>query len=288
MLRLNLPMNKRILFLFLVFVNSIGLLNAQKGAEVGAWLGTGTYYGDLQTRVTLSNIGIAGGLNFRHNFNTRLAYKISLNYIRLHAEDADSPNTFERERNLSFFSDIFDISHQFEFNFLRYVHGSEDEFYTPYLFGGFTTLFYNPKARLDFNNDGSEEVYVLRDFGTEGQAFGEEYGRFTYALNYGMGFKFDIAPEWSINIELGGRSVFTDYLDDVSTVYPDQNFLRQLRGDIAVSLSDRTDPTLDLSQAGNQRGNSRDRDFYYVFGVSIMKYFGSLPCPKLGKPKEIR
>ena len=279
-------MNKRLLFYLVSILFCTSTLNAQKGAEIGGWVGLGTYFGDLQTRITLSNSSFAGGLNFRHNFNTRIAYKFSLNYIRLHAEDSDSPNTFERERNLSFFSDIFDMSHQMEFNFLRYVHGSEDEFYTPYLFGGFSTLFYNPKARLDFDQDGSEEVYVLRDFGTEGQAFGEEFGRFTYAVNFGFGFKFDLAPEWSMNIELGGRSVFTDYLDDVSTTFPDQNALRQLRGDIAVALSDRSDPSLDLSRTGNQRGNSKVRDFYYVFGISIMRYFGQLPCPKLGKPLE--
>ena len=283
-LRLNLLMSTRIILLIFAVLACNATIKAQKGPEVGAWLGLGTYYGDLQTRIDISNIGLAGGLNFRYNFNSRLAYKISLNYIRVHAEDSDSPNTFERERNLSFFSDIFEMNHQFEFNFLRYVHGSENEFYTPYLFGGFSALFYSPKTRLDFNNDGNSEVYVLRNFGTEGQAFGAEYGRLTFAINYGMGFKFDIAQEWSINIEIGGRSVFTDYLDDVSTVYPDKNILGQLRGDIALALSDRTISSLDLSQAGNQRGNSRDRDFYYVFGVSIMKYFGNLPCPKLGKP----
>jgi hypothetical protein len=278
-------MNKICSLIFLVVSFVSCTLHAQRGPEVGAWLGIGTYFGDLKTRVNVSDLGLGGGLNVRYNFNERLAYKLSLNYVRLHAEDKDSPNNFERNRNLSFFSDIFDISHQFEFNFLPYVHGSEDQFYTPYIFGGFSTLFYNPKARLDFNNDGTEEIYVLRDFGTEGQLFGEEYGRFTYAINYGVGFKFDIKPEWSINVELGGRSVFTDYLDDVSTTYPDLNALRDLRGDIAVALSDRTDPSLDLARQGNQRGNSRDRDYYYIFSVSIMKYFGNLPCPKLGKPK---
>ena len=126
---------------------------------------------------------------------------------------------------------------------------------------------------------------MLRDFGTEGQAFGEEYSRFTMAINFGIGFKFDIKPEWSVNVELGGRSIFTDYLDDVSTTYPDKNELSLLRGDIAVALSDRTDPSLDIARAGNQRGNRNDRDYYYVIGVSIMKYFGNLACPKVGRPK---
>lgn len=260
-------------------------LFSQKGIEVGGWLGVNTYYGDLKPRVNLDNVGVAGGLNFRNNFNNRISYKLSLNYLRLSAEDSDATNSFQLARNLSFFNDIYEMSHQMEFNFLPYTHGSDDDFYTPYLFGGITTLFYNPKTRLDFDQDGTEEVYVLRDFGTEGQQFGEEYGRFTFGVNYGFGLKFDINVDWSINVEVMGRSVFTDYLDDVSTVYPDRNQLGQLRGDIAVALSDRSDPGLDISNTGNQRGNARDRDFYYTFGISIMRYFGQLECPKVGKFK---
>lgn len=260
---------------------------AQKGIEMGAWLGAATYYGDLKPKLNLDNVRPAGGLNFRYNFNNRISYKGSLNYMRISAEDSDATNTFQQTRNLSFFSDIYDMSHQMEFNFLPYNHGSDVDFYTPYLFGGISSIFFNPKARIDFNQDGVEEVYALRTLGTEGQALGGEYGRFTMAVNFGIGVKFDINVDWSINIEFMGRSTFTDYLDDVSTVYPDKNRLSELRGDIAVALSDRSDPSLDIDIAslGNQRGNARDRDYIYTFGISIMRYFGQLPCPKVSKKK---
>ncbi len=261
------------------------LAYGQRGSELGMWLGVSTYYGDLKPRINLSNASIAGGVNFRHNFNDRIAYKLSLNYIRISAEDSDATNTFQLTRNLSFYNDLFEVSHQMEFNFLPYIHGSDNEFYTPYLFGGISGLLFNPKAKLDFNQDGIDETYVLRDFGTEGQRFGEEYARFTMAVNFGFGIKFDINIDWSINIEIMGRSTFTDYLDDVSSTYPDKNRLRLLRGDIAVALSDRSDLNLDIATTSNQRGNARDRDLYYTFGVSIMRYFGQLQCPKVGKVK---
>ena len=278
-------MNKSTFYILFVSVLLSISSFAQKGIELGGWLGAATYYGDLKPRLDLKKIRPAGGLAFRHNFNNRISYKLSLNYLRITADDSDASNNFQQARNLSFFSDIYDMSHQMEFNFLPYDHGSEDNFYTPYLFGGFSTFFYNPKARLDFNQDGMEEVYVLREMGTEGQGFGEEYGRFTGAVNFGFGLKFDINVDWSINIEFMGRSTFTDYLDDVSTVYPDKNQLAQLRGEIAVALSDRSNPTLDLAAPGNQRGNARDRDYTYTFGISIMRYFGQLPCPKVSKKK---
>ena len=36
-----------------------------------------------------------------------------------------------------------------------------------------------------------------------------------------MGLKYDLNYEWSLNVELSVRQPGTDYLDDVSTVYPD-------------------------------------------------------------------
>lgn len=281
-------MSKSFIHFILVLSLCPLVLKGQKGPEAGLWLGAATYYGDLKTTVNAADLGLAGGANFRYNFNDRISYKLSLNYLRLHAEDANSSNTFQVSRNLSFFADVFDVSHQMEFNFLPYRHGSENNFYTPYLFGGLSSFFYNPKANLDFDLDGVEETYVLRDFGTEGQAFGEEYGRFSMALNYGIGFKFDLNADWSINVEFMGHRTYTDYLDDVSTIYPDRNELIQLRGDIALALSDRSDPALDISRTGNQRGNPNDKDYYYTFGISIMKYFGDLACPKIGKVREER
>ncbi|MDG2449970.1 MAG: DUF6089 family protein [Saprospiraceae bacterium] len=276
-------MNKSIFSVLLLCVFAHTFVHAQKGIELGGWLGAATYYGDLKPKLNLDNVRPAGGIIFRHNFNNRISYKGSLNYMRLSAEDSDATNTFQQTRNLSFFSDIYDMSHQMEFNFLPFNHGSEVDFYTPYLFGGLSSFFYNPKAKIDFNQDGTNEVYTLRNLGTEGQILGGEYGRFSMAVNFGIGLKFDINVDWSINIEFMGRSTFTDYLDDVSTVYPDRNRLSELRGEIAVALSDRSDPSLDIAATGNQRGNARDRDYIYTFGISIMRFFGQLPCPKVSK-----
>jgi hypothetical protein len=257
-------------FFLLLGTNS----QAQKGWEVGAWLGISNYFGDLNTDFDLSDPGLAGGLNGRYNFNSRISLKFSLNYGSIRGSDADSPNTFERERNLSFKSRIFDMSPQLEFNFFPYVHGSKEYYYTPYIFGGFSIFHFNPRAELN------GEWYSLRDFGTEGQVSGDEYRRFNGAFLFGGGFKFDVSHEWSINIELGIRRVFTDYIDDVSQTYPDLLALAQSRGPIAAELSDRSG-ILGLGEPGRQRGNSKDNDSYHFFGISIMKYFGRLECPKI-------
>lgn len=265
-------MSKYLLILFLFLSVHI---QAQKGWELGGWLGTSYYLGDLNTEFRLNRPGLAGGLMARYNFNTRISSSTSLNYGRIRAKDEDSSNSYERMRNLSFYSNVFDLSSSMEFNFFNYVHGT-DEWYTPYVFGGFSVFSYNPKAELN------GETYSLRSFTTEGQLDGESYGNIHAAFNVGIGMKWDINENWSFNVSLGSRKVFTDYLDDVSTSYPDQNTLTLTQGPIASQLSDRSGIDGFATQ-GRQRGDSKENDSYHFIGIGLMRYFGSLECPKISK-----
>ena len=193
-----------------------------------------------------------------------------------------SENPFQQSRNLSFRTDIIDASLGFEFNFFNLIHGSRDQFYTPYIFGGLAFTYYNPKAKLD------DEWHPLRYLGTEGQREGDEYAQIAAGLGYGIGFKMDFNYEWSLNIELAVRQPGTDYLDDVSTVYPNIAELEQLRGPLAVRLSDRS-PELGIEpigQPGRQRGNSGDNDAYYSLRVGVVYFIGLLQCPAISRPQS--
>ncbi len=258
------------IFLFYILIVPFTFLNGQKGWEAGAWLGTSFYFGDLNTRLDFTDPGLAGGLNGRYNFNTRICAKGSLSYAKVYASDEGSPNNFERNRNLSFKSNIIDFTTTIEFNFFEYVHGSEDYFFTPYLMTGFSIFRFNPQAELN------GVTYNLADFDTELV----DYGTVSGGLTIGGGYKWDINRKWSINIEASYRKLFTDYLDDVSSVYPNS---AQLSNATAMALSDRS-IVPDLGLPGRQRGNSKDNDSYVFFGVSLMRYFGRLECPKISNP----
>ena len=254
---------------------------AQKGWEIGANLGTSFYFGDLNTNFNLSQPGLAGRLYGRYNFDSRVALRGGVTFAQVSADDANSNNTFRRARNLSFKSNIFDLETVLEFNFFPYIHGSRDKYYTPYIFGGFAFAHFNPRAELD------GETYDLRDFGTEGQATGEEYSLWQPALTYGMGLKWDLSLEWSLNVEISARNLFSDYLDDVSTVYPNQSELLGERGPIAVQLSDRSDPEGPgmgvIGTQGYQRGDSNDNDRYMSFMVGVSYYFTGVKCPPISR-----
>jgi len=250
----------------------------QKGYEIGAWGGASMYYGDLNQSLNIKDPGFALGIQARRNFNTRASIKASLGFSMIYGSDQGASNNFIRNRNLSFRTSIIDLTTTAEINFFDLVYGSRNNKHTPYLLAGFSIFRFNPQAELDGT------WYNLQSLGTEGQPVGSEYSKFSGGWVLGGGYKWAISPTTSINIELTTRFLFTDYLDDVSTVYPDKEILENARGPEAVALSDRS--LVDgLGAAGRQRGDTRSSDSYNFFSISINRYFGGLECPKISKPR---
>ncbi len=249
----------------------------QKGLELGGDIGFSYYFGDLNTNYNLSSPGLALGFKARQNLNERISLVGGLQFAQVKADDSKSNNYFQRTRNLDFKSNIWDISGMIEFNFSPYIHGSKDNYYTPYLFAGFSLMKFNPKTELN------GQSYALRDFGTEGQFFGNEYILFSGALVYGFGFKWDINKDWSINTQIGGRKLFSDYIDDVSQNYPEFSSLESLRGPTAVALSNKS-LEADFVSLNMQRGNGKNNDVVYIISIGVMKYFGQLHCPSISDP----
>ena len=277
-----------VLFLLLVLLPvAAQAQHEMRGLEVGPWLGASFYLGDLNTDFKFNRPNLAGGFAARYNFNNRLSARVSLNYGKIEAYDSDSDNPFERNRNLSFQSNIYDGTALFEFNFLPYIHGSRDYYFTPYAFAGISVFNYNPTTVTD---DG--RTVELREFRTEGQMNGDQYLSLSSALAYGIGLRFDLTYEWSLDVHVGVRNAATDYLDDVSTVYPDRRDLIRNRGQLAYDLSDRSllmDGNGDrIDREGEQRGDPTNNDRYIFVGIGANYYFGDVRCPDFGNKRSRR
>jgi len=262
-------------------------LQAQKGWEAGVWGGGSWYFGDLNTSFDLSKPGLAGGVTMRYNFNERVCFKLTGNVGSVSGDDADSRNIFEQARNLNFQSRVMDGTAELEFNFLRYVHGSKDNFFTPYLSGGLMIHNFNPQT--EYQGD----LVDLQPLGTEGQFIGEEYKLTKVGLAYGGGFKIALSYEISLDVFVSARALFTDYLDDVSTVYADPEDIEQFHSELGAELSDRSIDVLNVSAAeisapGRQRGDSSTNDSYAYAGITLLYYFGDLRCPTYGSRKRRR
>ncbi len=265
---------KFIVFIFFTVI-SISSTQAQKGLELGGWLGAAYYFGDLNPNFNLEKPGLAGGLQARYNLNNRISLRISANAARVRGSDEVATTTFERKRNLSFYSNVFDLTPMIEFNFFPYIHGSSDSYFTPYMALGLSVFSYNPKAELN------GVVYNLRDFTTEGSSAISNLN-ISSGWTAAFGLKWDINYLYSINFEFSARYLATDYLDDVSTTYPNLNELLAEKGEIAVQLSDRSG--IDgFAEEGRQRGDSTKNDSYNFISISFMRYFGQIACPKVSE-----
>lgn len=247
--------------------------------EVGGSVGSAFYFGDLNTEFSLKRPGLAVGFMARRNFvDHRLCLKAGVNYARVGFSDALSDNAFQQMRNLSFRSDIIEGTLQFEFNFMPYLHGDREKWFTPYLLGGLTVFHFNPKTEIN------GRWYDLRPLGTEGQRKNDEYPLLQPAIAYGGGFKVDLNYAWSLNLEISGRKLFTDYLDDVSGVYTSPADLQEARGSLAVQLADRSwevSPTRQpVMRAGMQRGDKRGADSYAIVSLGLVYNFAQVKCPE--------
>jgi len=93
-----------------------------------------------------------------------------------------------------------------------------------------------------------------------------------------------------MDVNIGIRNANTDYLDDVSTTYPDITDLARSRGPLAVELSDRglmLDAEGDrIDREGEQRGDSTVKDRYIFVGIGFNYYFGDVRCPTYGNRRR--
>jgi hypothetical protein len=259
---------KKICFLAVLFVSSFYAHGQFARSEVGIFGGVSYYVGDLNPSKHFLLSKPAFGLIYRYNISPRFAIKINGYYGTLLGSDAVSKANVSR--NLSFKSYITDISLQVELNFLKYITGHEKYKFSPYIFTGLSLFNFNPKAQYEGT------WYALQSLGTEGQGttlpnVSKRYSLTNIAIPFGLGIKYSPAKFLCIGAEWGLRKTFTDYIDDVSTVYADPVILAAENTYVAQVLADRSlrvdgEP---VNNTGLQRGNSKTKDWYSFAGLFV-------------------
>jgi hypothetical protein len=246
-------MKKGLLFIFLC----IGLLSKAQKTELGLHAGASTYYGDLAPSVSLNEIHPAFGFFMRRNLSNTWAIRTELN--RYTVSGNDNNFAYNAARNLSFQSHINEAAMVIEFNYLKYGPYVLDKKYTSYVYAGIAGFNYNPQANL------RGVWYDLRDYRTEGVS----YNTLALAIPFGIGFKYMASKKFAFECQLGFRRTFTDYLDDVSNVYPDVVNRFEQSGLIGATLTDRSIEKTGTPgyKLGYKRGDPNTKDWYMSFTV---------------------
>lgn len=247
---------------------------ALRNMELGLNSGGMNYIGDLNNQSMLSTVHWAAGTFFRINWNDRWALTIGASMGQVEGGNPDCMAW----RNLSFQSPITEAYLRAEFNFWPFGLGGMQFKWTPFVFGGIGAFHFNPKAQLENPATQKMEWHELQPLHTEGQGMEQypthkPYDLLQMSMPFGLGVKWMPAKTLTVAAEYGFRKSWTDYLDDVSTTYVDNDLLRQRYGDVAADLADRS---ATRNNAGIKRGDDSLDDWYAYFHVSISVSFDLL------------
>ena len=266
-------MNRKILLSFALFLTvfhqmAIGQGRSKFGGRytdpfgvlsVTAGVGVAYYMGDLNDGVNMKHLGLGPSVSLGalYRLTEHVSARGELRFYQVSGDQKYSKNyqnnlsfkTFNPDINLGLQADLFAYNRQAPIN--------------PYLFGGVGVTYMSPKAKLDGT------WYSLPELTTEGV----KYKRMPLVFTAGIGVSVKTTQRLSLGLELCNNFVNSDYLDDVSTVYPNPD---QLPSDIARLLSDRSyeigEP---LRQPGWNRGSAKSKDSYLFFQVRATYLIGN-------------
>lgn len=241
---------------------------------------------------------------YRFRITEIFSARANITYARIAAKDAASGSEGRRLRNLHFRSNIWELSAQFEYYFIkekqlpRYSFKSlmSSRNFSAYAFIGIGAFYFNPKAEYD------GKWYDLHPLATEGQGLNhtytidfegpvlkelntpEPYKRVALCIPIGIGVKYKLNRDQAISIEISNRYTSTDYIDDASDRYfnyteqgitpPDPMSLifadRHLEKDESGNIVDGTP-----FRSGQLRRGNPDYNDSYIF--TIISYHHIIP-----------
>ena len=287
---------KKIIFILSIFLFIFySDLSAQRWKkvryEVLGGIGISGYLGDLGggdgpgrpflSDMDLSGTRFAGNVGLRYRWTDRISTKWNLISGMVNGSDNYS-NSRRSARNLSFRSIIIESSLQVEFSIQKEKTGRRYTFINTgklrwegvntYLFTGIGGFYFNPQAKYIDN-----KWYDLQPLRTEGQGLpgakeSKPYSKIAACFPLGIGFKYGLTRKLNFGVEMGYRFTTTDFLDDVSDSYYDNEKIRianGANGDVAAYFADPKDNKVPGGQKWRGNPKSRDGYLFVLFNVSM-------------------
>jgi len=285
-----------LLFLILFSVDSFGQyynrVNAWKKSrhELTLGAGVGNYLGELgggdgEKRPWLldmewSQMKFSWGLGYRYNMSYRFASRLNFAWVKVGGSDQLTSNPQRQYRNLSFKSNIYELALLVDFFILRskpghvyHIRGVKGRKGMPLdviAFVGIGGFYFNSKA------DG----VALAILSTEGQGLeggAKPYSPLSVSFPFGLAFNYVYYQNIKFGLEFSYRVTLTDYIDDASTVYYDNDKLRAEKGDLSADMADRSDGSNPgWTSTGAPRGNPKNNDHFLTVMGTVTYNLASL------------
>lgn len=173
-----------VLTLLLISVTSFG----QKKSDLGFFVGTSYYLGDINPSKQFYSPSFAFGGLYRLALNRREVIRANIMYGQVKGNDKDFPNLYQQSRNASFSASMIDASVLFEFNFLPVVFQPRKINISPYTFVGI-----------------GYEIILSSSRNTKSHI----------AVPFGTGVKYIVNEKLTVGVEWSFRKTFQDGIDGV-------------------------------------------------------------------------
>lgn len=275
-------MKKIIVLLTIVLTIQLNPIHSQYNFDVGFNFGGTGFLGDIGGTgevakgfigdIVLKQTNITAGIYGRHKINSKMHINSGINYVKISGEDAHSAGP-RGWRNLRFQNQIFELNSSLEYTFFKINDlGSTGRYRTSlnlYAFIGGSVFYHNPKGTFLVNaNSPIKDWESLRPLKTEGQA--TPYSQISFSTPYGIGAIIKTATFYKFGIYFRYMKNYTDYLDDISTVYAhdpgEENIANQYNG---------PDEQAENFSIGQIRGNPKSFDDIFMLNISFSKIIAS-------------
>jgi hypothetical protein len=267
---------KTFLYVILWYCCSFGCVAAYGQTEMMFSAGSSHFLGDLGGKPfrgtnDISDINIAStrwalGISNRYILSRQIALRSGIIVGKVSGDDQYTKNPERRSRNAHFFSPIVEGNIIMEFYLNKSGRKNIRCCGGPFVFAGMGMFYFEPKTTWN------GQVVPLRRLGTEGQYYRDDlhpYKNYSFSIPFGLGYRIPLRNGSFLGFELNTRKTFTDYIDDVSSTYPDKGKLLQSNGKMAVALSDRSNSTIPgFSDPGAIRGNPNNNDTYFFLFIT--------------------
>lgn len=208
--------------------------------------------------------------------------RVQLTKGTIAGNDANSNSNFVKSRNLSFKSNIFELSITGSFHPIMLLDLEYLPMISPYLTAGIGIFSFNPTTVY------KGETYKLRRMNTEGQNSLEfparkQYNMRAISIPLGGGLKYELSGIYNIRVEALYRLTSGDYLDDVSLTYPKQTTFddptQRILSHRYLELNPRS-----KDRKGTIRGTGKSNDRFFSINVNFGYVIGR-EKRKMGKPR---
>ncbi len=268
-------MMKKTKLILLAAIMGLGSLvgSAQYNLDFGIRLGGTNYLGDIGGKeltrrdfiwdMKLNQTSWVFGGFARYKFTSALAGSFAVSYGRIQGDDQESTNIGRNTRNLRFRNDILDLTARGEYYFFEANDvGNRGRYWVDfkaYVHGGLSGFRHNPKGSLDGGN-----WVELQPLQTEGV----QYSKWQLGIPAGIGVFFTYKREHRFGWDFSWTTTFTDYLDDISTVYVDHSDANTAA--LANQSANITDDQALLNnfRPGEKRGDPTHNDSYLFSTLS--------------------